>query len=181
MQYDQDWPNVWPAAASFRSSVVPMPIRMGTRKKPENRAPFKTIGNLELLKIPNFLHLTPSHIQRHCEAIKSRLLDLIISFSSLSEFFTPFPPELKNNQPLIDKHLPVTLRYSDFLHQGSSLRDMRARVVTMVVKVPTLGLDERAKDKLIRLVGDRYDPSTDTLTIVTDRLVFCILNQPLAF
>lgn len=28
-------------------------------------------GNLELVKIPNFLHLTPAAIERHCNAIKS--------------------------------------------------------------------------------------------------------------
>ncbi|KAI6174662.1 28S ribosomal protein S35, mitochondrial [Aphelenchoides bicaudatus] len=31
MPVDQDWPSVWPAAASFRSSVVPLPVRMGGR------------------------------------------------------------------------------------------------------------------------------------------------------
>lgn len=29
-------------------------------------------GNAELVKIPNFLHLTPPHIKTHCQAIKSR-------------------------------------------------------------------------------------------------------------
>ena len=73
MPTDQDWPSVWPAAATYRSSVVPLPIRMGSRPNPEKRAPFKRVGNLELLKIPNFLHLTPEHIKRHCEAIKSTI------------------------------------------------------------------------------------------------------------
>jgi hypothetical protein len=75
MSADQDWPNVWPAARSFRSSVVPLPVRMGSRPKLDRRAPFPAKGNLELVKIPNFLHLTPLHIKRHCEAIKS-LFDL---------------------------------------------------------------------------------------------------------
>ena len=74
MPVDQDWPSVWPAAATYKASVVPLPVRMGTRKHPEKRAPFKRFGNLELLKIPNFLHLTPEHIKRHCEAIKSCFL-----------------------------------------------------------------------------------------------------------
>ena len=29
-------------------------------------------GNTELIKIPNFLHLTPPHIKKHCQAIKSK-------------------------------------------------------------------------------------------------------------
>ncbi|VDP18038.1 unnamed protein product [Onchocerca flexuosa] len=42
MSTDQDWPSVWPVARSFRSSVVPLPVRMGARRHPERRAPFKT-------------------------------------------------------------------------------------------------------------------------------------------
>lgn len=71
MKTDQDWPSVWPAAATFKSSVVPLPVRMSYRRHVDKRPPFKTIGNLELMKIPNFLHLTPNHIKRHCQAIKS--------------------------------------------------------------------------------------------------------------
>lgn len=37
------------------------------------------------------------------------------------------------------------------------------------VKLAALKLDEHASDKLLRLVGDRYDNATDTLTIVTNR------------
>ena len=28
-------------------------------------------ANAELMKIPNFLHLTPAHIKQHCAAMKS--------------------------------------------------------------------------------------------------------------
>lgn len=37
-------------------------------------------GNTELIKIPNFLHLTPKHIEKHCKAIKSEFYFEIISF-----------------------------------------------------------------------------------------------------
>lgn len=37
------------------------------------------------------------------------------------------------------------------------------------MKLATLNLDAHAKDKFLRLVGDRYDPETDDITIVTDR------------
>uniref|UniRef100_A0A7E4VQ62 MRP-S28 domain-containing protein n=1 Tax=Panagrellus redivivus TaxID=6233 RepID=A0A7E4VQ62_PANRE len=156
MPVDQDWPSVWPAAATYKSSVVPLPIRMGTRKKPEKRAPFKKVGNLELLKIPNFLHLTPEHIKRHCEAMK--------------KFTTPFPPELIQNPSLAESEFPVTVRYSDYLHQGTSLRDPRARVNTIEVKLDSFpDFDEHAKDKFRHLVGSRFNEETNTLTIVTDR------------
>ena len=31
-------------------------------------------ANAELMKIPNFLHLTPVHIKKHCAALKSKFL-----------------------------------------------------------------------------------------------------------
>lgn len=37
------------------------------------------------------------------------------------------------------------------------------------MKLSTLNFDAHAKDKFLRLVGDRYDPETDDITIVTDR------------
>ncbi|CAJ0577450.1 unnamed protein product, partial [Mesorhabditis spiculigera] len=154
MEPDQDWPNVWPAARSFNASVVPLPVRMGARPNPERRAPFKKQGNLELVKIPNFLHLTPAAIQRHCEAIK--------------KFCTPFPAELKKEEA-VDQFLPMSLYYNDYVHQGSSIRDPRSRVVTTTLKVKHLGLTDAAYQKIQRLAGQRYDEATDTLTILTDR------------
>lgn len=37
------------------------------------------------------------------------------------------------------------------------------------MKLSTLKLDDHAKDKFLRLVGNRYNPETDEITIVTDR------------
>ena len=34
--------------------------------------PRGTYANPELMKIPNFLHLTPAHIKKQCAAIKSK-------------------------------------------------------------------------------------------------------------
>ncbi|VDK56591.1 unnamed protein product [Anisakis simplex] len=125
MRTDQDWPSVWPVAASFRSSVVPLPIRMGSRPHPEKRPPFQKLGNLELMKIPNFLHLTPAAIQRHCNAIK--------------KFCTEWPEEL-NKSEVREANFPVTVSYSDYVHQGTSLRDPRARVVTITLKLASFDL-----------------------------------------
>ncbi|CAD5231600.1 unnamed protein product [Bursaphelenchus xylophilus] len=169
MKPNQDWVSVWPVAQSFRSSVVPLPIRMGYSKiKNGNpiRPPCKAEGNLELVKIPNFLHLTPQHIKRHCDELK--------------QFCTEFPEELKENPKLIHEHLPVTKKYSDYVHQGTSLRDIRARVVTLQIKVADLELDQHAKDKFRRLVGQRYDEKTDIFTLVTDRCYTRQQNQDYA-
>ncbi|VDM96719.1 unnamed protein product [Thelazia callipaeda] len=153
MSTEQDWPNVWPVSRSFRSSVVPLPVRMGSRRHPDRRAPFKTEGNLELVKIPNFLHLTPAAIERHCNAIK--------------KFCTKWPEKLDVN--MRHKFFPLILSYCDYVHQGNSLRDMRSRVIVVNLKVSDLHLDEHAFDKLVRLAGDRYNPETDMLTVITDR------------
>ncbi|CAD5225081.1 unnamed protein product [Bursaphelenchus okinawaensis] len=169
MKFDQDWVSVWPAAQSFRSSVVPLPVRMGYCKMKNGRAirpPFKSEGNLELVKIPNFLHLTPQHIQRHCEVLK--------------QFCTEFPRELKDNESLVHQYYPITRQYSDYVHQGTSLRDIRARVIKIEIKLGDLNLSDRAKEKFRRLVGMRYNEDTDMFTLVTDRCFTRQQNQDYA-
>ena len=76
MPIDQDWTSVWPAARSFHPASVPLPIRQGY---PHNLSPPPNkFGNLELMKIPNFLHLTPPAIKQQCQAIKSKLKEILI-------------------------------------------------------------------------------------------------------
>lgn len=148
MRTNQDWTSVWPSAASFKSSVVPLPVRMGSRKNLTKNSSFKAENNLELLKIPNFLHLTPSHIKSHCEAIKS-LISIsreVISISIL-EFCTPFPSELIQRSEFIFEYLPVTIHYDDYVHQGTNIRDMRARVVKLSIRLHSLKLDAHAHNK----------------------------------
>jgi small subunit ribosomal protein S35 len=73
MPIDQDWSNIWPTKAIFRQSAIPLPVNQGFVKNlSENQGlPPGKYGNTELMKISNFLHLTPPHIKKHCEAIKS--------------------------------------------------------------------------------------------------------------
>lgn len=47
--------------------------------------------------------------------------------------------------------------------------DFLTQHLPLQTKLSTLNLDAHAKDKFLRLVGDRYDPETDDVTIVTDR------------
>jgi len=151
MPVDQDWVSVWPTAQSFKASVVPLPLRQGYNEK---GAPPGKFGNLELMKIPNFLHLTPPAIKRHCAAIK--------------KFCTPWPKAL-NTDNACEQHFPIKVITSDYCHSGPSIRDLRARIVTMQLKLSSLELDKHAKDKFMRLVEERYHPESDTLTIITDR------------
>ena len=154
MKPEQDWPSVWPVQTSFKHSVVPLPIRMGAQKRPDKNPPPPAYANLELVKIPNFLHLTPKAIHRQCEALKA--------------FCTPFPEELKDDAAL-DRHFPLTVTTKDWVHCGTSLREPRARAVTLSVKVQQLVLPAEARDKLLRLVQERYDHGSDLLSLLCDR------------
>ena len=76
MSVDQDWTQAWPTNAMFKQCAVPLPVRQGyVKNSAENYGlPPEKYGNCELIKIPNFLHLTPPHIKKHCDAIKSKII-----------------------------------------------------------------------------------------------------------
>lgn len=152
MTPETDWQAVWPAARTFHPDVVPLPLRQGY-KNPKGEHPGKH-ANPELMKIPNFLHLTPPVIKRHCEAIK--------------KFCTKWPKELKTEEAC-ERHFPTQIITSDYCYSSPTIRDPLARIVSLKVKLSSLNLDAHAKDKMLRLVGDRYNPQTDTITITADR------------
>lgn len=152
MPVDQDWVSVWPGQRTFHPAVVPLPIRQGYPLK--NAAPPQKYGNAELMKIPNFLHLTPPAIKRHCEALK--------------QFCTEWPAGLETDEKCT-QHFPLEFISSDYCYSGPSIREPLARVVTFRVKLYSLNLDTHARDKILRLLGPRYDPITDLITITADR------------
>lgn len=152
MAVDQDWGSVWPGPRSFHPATVPLPIRQGYTPKGV-AAPGK-YANAEIMKIPNFLHLTPPVIKRQCEALK--------------KFCTPWPKGLETEEKC-QKHFPIEVITSDYCHGLPTIRNPLARIVTIKLRLGDLPLDKHAKDKFQRLVGERYNPETDTLTIVTDR------------
>ncbi|KAK3921367.1 28S ribosomal protein S35, mitochondrial, partial [Frankliniella fusca] len=147
-----DWKSIWPGPRTFDPNAIPIPVRQG-RLKMKDRAISK-YANMELMKIPAFFHLTPPAIKAHCEELK--------------KFCTPFPPELDTKEKC-EKHFPLTVITNDYLHSAPTIRDPLARIVTVKLKLKDIPLDEHARDKLMRLIKDRYDEKTDTLTIVTDR------------
>lgn len=151
MPMDQDWGSVWPGPRSFHPATVPLPLHQGFVKK---GAPPNKYGNLELMKIPNFLHLTPPVIKRQCEALK--------------QFCTKWPEALDTDEKCT-KHFPLEVSTSDYCHSSPTIRDPLSRIVTLKIKLSSLSLDTHAKDKFLRLVEERYDETTDTVTIVTDR------------
>lgn len=152
MPTNQDWQAIWPAARTFHPDIVPLPIRQGYKNN-DNVYPAK-YGNAELMKIPNFLHLTPPVIKKHCEAIK--------------KFCTEWPERLKTER-ICNEHFPVEIITSDYCYSSPTIREPLARIVSLRVKLSLLQLDARAKDKMLRLIGNRYNPKTDVITITADR------------
>lgn len=149
---DQDWGSVWPAARTFHPAAVPFPVWQGY---PASGKPMPDKwANAELMKIPNFLHLTPPVIKRQCEALK--------------KFCTAWPIGLETGTKQ-EKHFPVTVSKSSYLHSSPTVRDPKARIVTLKVSLKSLNLDYHGRDKLLRLVGERYDAASDCLTLVADR------------
>ncbi|CAI9717289.1 Hypothetical predicted protein [Octopus vulgaris] len=158
MKITDDWTNVWPTASTFKHSAVPFPVRQGFIARPsENQnlgVPPDRYANTELMKIPNFLHLTPVHVAKHCKALK--------------KFCTPWPEALSTDS-LCEQHFPVEVISSDYCFSGPTVRDARARVVTFKLNISSLNLDHHAKDKMVRLLKDRYNETTGEITLKTDR------------
>lgn len=153
MDPDQDWTNVWSTGATFRHSATPFPVRMGvvrSRIENDNVVPDKSI-NVELLKVSNFLHLTPHHVENHCEVMK--------------QFCTEWPEGLESEEDF-DKHFPVEVTTRDFVYNWS-LRDERSKVNEVKVKLSALHLDHHARDKIVRLAEGRRmiapDPAEEEL------------------
>merc|ERR1719397_1288167 len=138
MRPDQRWGDVWPAARTFHPSVVPLPVRQGVVQTKAQVVPSK-FANAELMKIPNFLHLTPPVIKEHCAAI--------------AKFCTEWPKVLETEED-IEKHFPLSVTVSDYLNSSSSIRD-----------------------KLIRLVGRRYNEETGEILITSDRCPYRGQNE----
>ena len=117
MPVDQDWANVWPGPRVFHPATVPLPLRQGYNQKGVSPAKF---GNAELMKIPNFLHLTPPAIKKHCEALK--------------KFCTAWPAGLETNEKC-EKEFPVEIYTTDYCHSSPVIRDPLARIVTLKVRI----------------------------------------------
>jgi len=155
-----DWSSVYDASNSYNPSVIPLPIRMGRPR--QNRLgdiPPNDKGNIELLKIPNFFHLTPPAIKKHCEALK--------------EYCTPWPKDIS--------FPPIRITTINFIYAGPSIRHPESRKVKLQVYLKDLDLDEHARKKLILLVSDRYNPANDELTLTTDSCPTRAQNKDYAY
>ena len=155
MKTDQEWSDVWPAARVFHPGTVPLPLFMGYTIPDSSEVPAGKFHNPELLKIGNFLHLSPPAIQKQCEALK--------------RFCTEWPKGLETDHKC-DKHFPIQIRTQEFVFSGSSIRWPDYRIVEISLKMSDLPLDYHSKDKMKRLLMERYDPKDDTITITVSYL-----------
>lgn len=153
MPTDQDWSNVWPGPRTFHPASVPLPLKQGFDRRKKRTPPGK-YANAELMKLPNFLHLTPPAVKKHCNALR--------------KFCTPWPSALLDDEK-IEKHFPLRVISTDYCHSSPKIRDPKARVVTFQFRLSHLSLDSHSKDKIRRLLGDRHNSETDVVTLVADR------------
>ncbi|XP_068139915.1 small ribosomal subunit protein mS35 [Drosophila tropicalis] len=152
MAVDQDWSAAWPGPRSFHPASVPLPLRQGFTERGA-AAPSK-YANAELMKIPNFLHLTPPAIRQQCEAIK--------------KFCTRWPKGLETEAKW-QRYFPFEVVTTDYCHSLPTIRHPEARRVTIRLKLADLEFDKHSRDKFLRLVGDRYNQETDILSFTSDR------------
>lgn len=123
MSVKQKWSNVWSGPRSFHPATVPLPLRQGYLEPDDNkRPPPSRFGNTELMKIPNFLHLTPPAIEQQCEAIK--------------KYCTKWPVGLETDEKC-DEHFPIEFISSDYCHGSPSIRNRLSRIVTLRVNCST--------------------------------------------
>jgi len=68
-----------------------------------------------------------------------------------------------------EEAFPIQFISSDYCHALPTIRNPLSRIATIKFKLSLLKLDTHARDKFLRLIGERHDPETDEVTIVTDR------------
>ncbi|XP_039265486.2 small ribosomal subunit protein mS35-like [Styela clava] len=148
----KNWSEIWTAPAPFDPHKFPCDIRMGSEM---NLVPKPgKYDNMELMKVQNFLHLTPPAIKKHCEGLK--------------KFCTEWPEELKTDEDC-ERAFPVEIRTIDYVRSGQSQRNPAARKVKLRIRLCNLVLDQHARLKLQKLAGPRYNKNTDILSIKSIR------------
>jgi len=150
-----DWSSVYETASPYNMYVVPLEIRMGRPDQLKaagklGQVSLSAQGNIELLKIPNFFHLTPPAIKKHCMA--------------LMPYCTPWPSDFD-----VTHQYPLRVSTINYLYSGPSIRHPESKKVKLQVYLKDLCLDKHAQRKFKLLVGDRYNPNNDELTLIADK------------
>lgn len=155
---NMDWTAIWDTASTYNPFLIPLPVRCGRAHEKKAGVSPAAAGNVELMKIPNFFHLTPIAIEKHCKALKP--------------FIKPWPEHVKRS---------VRITTINYIYAGPSIRHPDSRFVKLQVNLADLNLDARAKRKFALLVGDRYNRETDEFTLVTGQCPTRAQNRDYAY
>ena len=153
---DEDWTHVWPVSRVFDHHVVHLPLRAGAKTFGNEPRP-NSISNQELMKVPNFLHLTPKHIEMHIKALKP--------------LCTRWPTSMTESS------FPVRFRTYNFLRPGGSTLHPRSHAVEMTVDINAIPLFVEKRQKLLAIVGKRCHPRSQKLVLKSDTLPSRKLNK----
>lgn len=153
---DEEWTDVWPVKRVFDHHVVHLPIRAGPPTYRNEPHP-DSISNQELLKIPNFLHLTPKHIEKHIEALRP--------------LCTRWPTNLSSDTR------PLFFKTHTYLRAGASSLHPYSHVVELSFHADSIPLFREKRQKLLEIVKDRYDEKTEMITLKSDTLPSRKMNK----
>ncbi|EDV20498.1 uncharacterized protein TRIADDRAFT_31814 [Trichoplax adhaerens] len=144
--YEDDLSQILTTSNVYNAALFDLPIRMGRPIKPEVLPP-RAAGNIELLKIPNFFHLTPQKVRRDTDALKA----------------------LCNAWPSKIKRRPIRIYSRNYLYAGPSVAHPKSHFVKLEVNINDLPLNESARKRLMALAGNYYDAETNLLTLVGNK------------
>jgi len=164
LQLKNSWKDQWPCASPIKSSTLPINLHQGYISKEElkkGKTPPNMYGNLELMKISNFLHLTWDHIKSHCEILKR-------------EFCTYLPKNDEKFEEILESDLPVEIKTVDYVYDSPTDFDERTNGVTLKVSIDKFKLSKLEEKKLISLLRENYCSKTNKMVIFSDK---CPMRQ----
>eukprot|EP00800_Vazella_pourtalesii_P001857 TRINITY_DN11732_c0_g2_i1.p1 TRINITY_DN11732_c0_g2~~TRINITY_DN11732_c0_g2_i1.p1 ORF type:complete len:253 (+),score=39.14 TRINITY_DN11732_c0_g2_i1:220-978(+) len=141
-----DWSDVYPTEKPLDPHLIGLPIRAGGHKIRKELPPLAE-GNPVFWETTNFFHLTPPAIQKHCEALK--------------HLCTEWPSDLP--------YCPIEVETVDFLLPGNDRYHQDGRHVKMEIDIDSLQLAPRPREKMLELLGDKYDVDTNVIKLESRR------------
>ena len=141
-----DWSDVYPAEKPLDPYLIGLPIRGGGHKIRKELPPLAE-SNAVFWQTPNFFHLTPPAIEKHCEALKPLLAE--------------WPSDLP--------YCPVEVETTDFLLSGNERYHQDGRHVRMEVDFDSLQLTGRAREKMLELLEGKYDIDRNVIKLESRR------------
>jgi len=153
-----DWTRIWDTASAYNPFLIPLPVRCGRAQEKKPGIAPTAHGNVELLKIPNFFHLTPIAIEKHCAALKP--------------YITPWPKSVNRS---------IRITTINYIYAGPSVRHPDSRFVKLQVNLSDLDLDKHGERKFKLLVGDRYNSETGEFTLTTGQCPTRAQNKEYAY